>query len=119
MTRIGKESVKVNEWRFAALSEAFGASKEIKLAGLEKIYIKRFSDPAKILAKHNSSMSIIGEMPRFALEAIIFGGMILVVLYLMSQSGVFANAVPILALYAFAGYRLMLTYNKFITMLLE
>ncbi len=107
VTRIGKESVKVNEWRFAALSEAFGAAKEIKLAGLEKIYIKRFSDPAKILAKHNSSMSIIGEMPRFALEAVIFGGMILVVLYLMSQSGVFANAVPILALYAFAGYRLM------------
>ena len=107
ITRIGKESVKVNEWRFAALSEAFGAAKEIKLAGLEKIYIKRFSDPAKILSKHNASMSIIGEMPRFALEAIIFGGMILVALYLISQSGAFTNAVPILALYAFAGYRLM------------
>ena len=107
ITQIGKESVKVNEWRFAALSEAFGAAKEIKLAGLEQIYIKRFSDPAKILSKHNASMSIIGEMPRFALEAIIFGGMILVALYLMSQSGTFTNAVPILALYAFAGYRLM------------
>jgi len=46
-------------------------------------------------------------MPRFALEAIIFGGMILVALYLMSQSGMVANALPILALYAFAGYRLM------------
>ena len=46
-------------------------------------------------------------MPRFALEAITFGGMILVALYLMSKSGTFINAVPILALYAFAGYRLL------------
>ena len=51
-------------------------------------------------------MSIIGEMPRFALEAIIFGGMILVVIYLMSQSGACKRS-SILALYAFVGYRLM------------
>ena len=35
ITRIGKESIKVNEWRFAALSEAFGAAKEVKVAGGE------------------------------------------------------------------------------------
>ena len=107
VTRIGEESIKVNETKFTALSEAFGAAKEIKLGGLEQIYIKRFSDPAKTLAKDTASVSIIGEMPRFALEAITFGGMILVALYLMSKSGTFINAVPILALYAFAGYRLL------------
>ena len=112
VTRIGKENVKVNEWRFTALSEAFGAAKEIKLGSLEQIYIKRFSDPAKILAKHSSSLSVIGEIPRFALEAVIFGGMILVALYLMSQSGIFSDALPILALYAFAGYRLMPALQK-------
>ena len=107
ITRIGKESIKVNEWRFAALSEAFGAAKEIKVGGLEQIYIKRFSEPAKTLARDVANVSVIGQMPRFALEAIIFGGMILVILYLMSKGGTFTNAVPIIALYAFAGYRLM------------
>tara|TARA_B100000029_G_C17604392_1_gene966922 strand:+ start:3491 stop:5284 length:1794 start_codon:yes stop_codon:yes gene_type:complete len=107
VTRIGEKSIKVNEEKFTSLNEAFGAAKEIKLGGLEEIYIKRFSDPAKILAKDTASVSIIGEMPRFALEAITFGGMILVTLYLMSKSGAFINTVPILALYAFAGYRLM------------
>ena len=33
--------------------------------------------------------------------------MLLVVLYLMARSGSFAGALPIIALYAFAGYRLM------------
>ena len=107
VTRIGEKSIKVNEEKFTSLNEAFGAAKEIKLGGLEEIYIKRFSDPAKILAKDTASVSIIGEMPRFALEAITFGGMILVTLYLMSKSGAFIDTVPILALYAFAGYRLM------------
>jgi ATP-binding cassette, subfamily B, bacterial PglK len=107
ITHIGKESIKFNERRFAALNEAFGAAKEIKLGGLEQTYIKRFSDPAKILARDTANLSIIGQMPRYALEAIVFGGMILVTLYLMSQNGNFADAAPILALYAFAGYRLL------------
>ena len=107
VNRIGKESVEVNEARFITLNEAFSAAKEIKLGGLEKIYIERFSYPSKILAKNTALLGIVGQIPRFALEAIVFGGMILVTLYLMSQSGNFTNAAPILALYAFAGYRLM------------
>ena len=60
-----------------------------------------------MLAKHNASAKILGDLPRFAVEAIAFGGMIIVVLYLMSQEGNFANIVPIVVLYAFAGYRLL------------
>ena len=37
----------------------------------------------------------------------LFGGMLLIVLYLISQSKNFTDAVPIIALYVFAGYRLM------------
>ena len=107
INKIGKESVKVNELRFISLNEAFGAAKEIKLGNLEKIYVDRFSVSAKTLAKNTTLLSITGQMPRFILEATTFGGMILVALYLMSQSGNFSNAAPILALYAFAGYRLM------------
>ena len=52
-------------------------------------------------------MTVISQLPRFALEIITFGGMLLVLLYLMSKSGTFISALPIIALYAFAGYRLM------------
>jgi ABC-type bacteriocin/lantibiotic exporter with double-glycine peptidase domain len=107
VNRIGKESVKVNATRYIALNEAFSAAKEIKLGGLEKIYIERFSEPSKSLAKYTAFLAIIGQIPRFALEAITFGGMILVTLYLTSKAGNFISTAPILALYAFAGYRLM------------
>ena len=52
-------------------------------------------------------VGIISQSPRFALEAISFGGMLLVVLYLMAKSSTFVNVVPVIALYAFAGYRLI------------
>ena len=107
LTRIGAERVKANQGRFTAVSEAFGASKEVKVGGLERAYIKRFSDPARTFARHQATASVIGQLPSFALQAVAFGGMLLVVLYLMAQSGSFASALPIIALYAFAGYRLM------------
>jgi ATP-binding cassette, subfamily B, bacterial PglK len=55
---------------------------------------------------------VIAQLPRYALEAIAFGGMLLVILYLMAKSGSFASALPIIALYAFAGYRLMPTLQQ-------
>jgi ABC-type bacteriocin/lantibiotic exporter with double-glycine peptidase domain len=105
--RLGEARIKANQERFAVLSEAFGAAKEVKVGGLEQAYIQRFSEPAEIYSKGQATASVIGQLPRFALEAIAFGGMLLVMLYLMAKSGTFTKALPIVSLYAFAGYRIM------------
>lgn len=107
LNRMGTERVTANQARFTVVSEAFGASKEVKVGGLEQTYTNRFSDPARTYARNQTKAIMISQLPRYALEAIAFGGMLLVVLYLMAQSGSFASALPIIALYAFAGYRLM------------
>jgi ATP-binding cassette, subfamily B, bacterial PglK len=107
LKRLGQARIDANQERFTAVSEAFGAVKEVKVGGLEHAYIQRFDAPANIYAQSEASARVIAQVPRFALEAIAFGGMLLLVLYLMSKSGTFASALPIIALYAFAGYRLM------------
>jgi ATP-binding cassette, subfamily B, bacterial PglK len=107
LKRLGQARIKANQARYTAVSEAFGAAKEVKVGGLEQAYIQRFSKPAEIYAKGQATAQIIAQLPRFALEAVAFGGMLLVMLYLMTKSGSFAVALPIIALYAFAGYRLM------------
>ena len=104
---LGKERTEKNQLRFLAINEAFGAIKEIKVGGLEKNYIKRFSDSAAVFASNNSYALSIEQVPRYILEAIAFGGIMLVILYLMSQTGSFNNALPVISLYVFAGYRLM------------
>ena len=107
LNRLGKESLKNNQLRFTAVSEAFGAAKEVKVAGLEQNYIERFSNPAQIFARHQATVSVLAQIPRYFLEIIAFGGVMLMMLYLIKKTGSFNNSIPIISLYVFAGYRLM------------
>lgn len=107
LKQIGKDRTENNQKRFLAINEAFSAIKEIKVGGLEKNYIERFSDSAQVFARSNSYALSIEQIPRYILEAIAFGGIMLLLIYLMSQTGSLDAALPIISLYVFAGYRLM------------
>jgi len=104
---LGGLRISANQERYTAISEAFGASKEIKVGGLENVYVHRFATPAEKYAKSQAAMQLIAQLPRYILEAIAFGGLLIVILYLMAESGSFTNAFPIVVLYAYVGYRLM------------
>ncbi len=107
LNRIGKERLNSNKMRFTTVSEAFGASKEVKIGGLEELYINRFSTFAKNFAQSQASSQVISQLPRFILEAVAFGGIMLIILFMMLRTGEFNNSLPIISLYVFAGYRLM------------
>ena len=107
LDRIGKERLKSNQSRYIAVSEAFGASKEVKVGGLEQTFINQFSNSAKTFAQTQASVSVLGQLPRFFLEAIIFGGMLIIILSTIGKSESFISILPIISLYAFAGYRLL------------
>lgn len=107
LSRIGEQNLKNNELRFIAISDAFGALKEVKVGGLEQYYIKQFSDPARSLAQKKATATISKQLPHFILEAMAFGGILIIILYMMAQTNSFNDALPIISLYAFAGYRLM------------
>lgn len=107
LNRIGKIRLENNELRFKTITEAFGAAKEIKVSGIEKNYTKSFSNYAKSYAIAHASSLIIAQLPRFLLEIVAFGGVLLMILYLIGQEGSFSNAIPIISLYVFAGYRLL------------
>jgi len=107
LEKIGAERLKYNKDRFIMTSEAFGGIKLVKLNSLEKFFISRFSKPAENYTKHQGSAQIISTLPRYLIEAISFGGIILLVLSLMSKTGDFSKTLSIISVYVFAGYRLM------------
>lgn len=108
LSDLGAQSIIANKNRFTFLDEAFGSIKELKLRGLEKFYVNRFSIPAKKFASSHSLAIIIAELPKYLIEGVAFGGLIILVLTLMSfRSSTFIEIIPLLSLYAFAGYRLM------------
>ncbi|MDA8560124.1 ABC transporter ATP-binding protein/permease, partial [Candidatus Pelagibacter bacterium] len=105
--KLGKQRLKVEGLNFLALIEAFGAIKEVKAGGLEKTFVDRFSSPSYILAKTNFLINFITQLPRLAIESLVFGGIILIVLYLMEDKGSLAASLPTLSIFAFVAYRLI------------
>ncbi len=109
LARLGQERVAANLRRFQILTEAFGGIKEVKIAGLEDAFIDRFDGPSQRFARTQVTALVVGQLPRYALEILAFGGLLLVVLYLMRTADGLHGALPIIALYAFAAAILILT----------
>jgi ATP-binding cassette, subfamily B, bacterial PglK len=106
LSRFGNQRLIANEQRYKLLSEAFGAAKEVKVGGLENIYINRYSKVAQIYATSLSISSIIEFLPRFFIEAIAFGGLILYTLLIFENSN-FQTHIPIISFYAYVGFKLL------------
>lgn len=110
---LGKQRVQADKRRFRILSEAFGGIKDIKVKGLEAGYVERFESAAHDLARLQVKGNLIAQLPKYVVEIFAFGGMILVVLYLMRRPDGLAGALPIIALYALAGQRLIPALHQF------
>lgn len=107
LRQIGKQRLENNDKRFKAVNEAFGAIKEVKASSLENECIDRFSLPAFLYANNLAATQIISYLPRYFIEMISFGGLLIISLYLINHSQKFSDIIPTLSLFAFAGYRLI------------
>lgn len=103
----GNERARSNKERFFALSNTIGAIKEIKLQNLEETFLGRFSESSLRLIKKTIWVQAISVLPRYIIEVIAFGGMIILILVLISKNLGISNFIPLIALYCFAGYRLL------------
>lgn len=105
---IGKDRVRANRERFQIAQEALCGIKDIKVLGLEEGYLRSFSKPAAWFAKRQASNQIISALPQFLLQGIAFGGILAILLVLLvAKKGDLSAVLPLIALYAFAGARLL------------
>jgi ABC-type multidrug transport system fused ATPase/permease subunit len=108
MQRIGEIRLEANRERFHSIQESMGGVKELKVIGLEDVYLTRFQRAAYRMARVQTTADIMSNAPRYVLEGIAFGGMIVLVLVLLIQRGADINAmVPTLGVIAAAGLRLI------------
>jgi ATP-binding cassette, subfamily B, bacterial PglK len=107
LDKIGVGQIRGNRGKFKAVSEAIAGIKEIKILGKEISFIKEFSLHAESHAKLNAQAGVIARSPRYVLESVAFGGIIVAtILKLNNESGI-DSMMPLLSIYAFAGYRLL------------
>ena len=117
LTRLGEIIVTANKERFMAAGEALGGIKDIKLLGHEKAYLSRFRSPSERFAAGHATHQTLNQVPFLLIEAIAIGGIILIsIVMLMNSGGIHSGAMgqilPTLGLYAFAAYRLKPAVNN-------
>jgi ATP-binding cassette subfamily C protein len=103
----GEKRVDENTKRYQFVNEAFGGIKEVKVRGKEEPLIEQYNGPSKRYSRYQARFRIIRQIPRYVLEALAFGGIILIAVYLIAVQDGIQKIIPMLGLYAFAGYRLM------------
>lgn len=112
LSRTGLERFKMNRERFHIAAEAFSGVKEVKLRGLEATYASQFALPSLRFAQLQAANQTLAQVPRYGLEVIAFGGILLVILYLLTVRQKLEDLLPLIALYVFAGYRLLPTFQE-------
>jgi len=113
--RLGRKQVAANHARYFVASEVFAGVKDVKLKGLEEISVDRFALPSAEFGQGQAISLTLSQTPRFFLEVIAFGGVLLMVLYFLLERGGITQALPIISLYAFAGYRLLPAMQEIFT----
>ena len=107
LNKIGVRRAEANRLRFKIASEALSGIKEIKVLGRAPYFLKNFAVHSYRLSRSHALKSVISKVPKYAFEVIAFGGILLMVLYFIAKNQDVGRSIPLLSLYAFAGYRLM------------
>jgi ABC-type multidrug transport system fused ATPase/permease subunit len=107
LTRIGCEAVVAGSERVKIANEAFGGIKELKILGHEKSFVRRYDTPSRALAERLAASQAWGKVPKYLLEMVAFGGVLLITLVLLGKQQALSQILPVIAVYAFAGYRLL------------
>jgi ATP-binding cassette, subfamily B, bacterial PglK len=107
LNEIGSKSTKAVLERYKVANEAISSVKELKLHAKEKEFISKFRKVSMKDASYSINADIIGIMPRYLLESLIFSGVILATIFLIYSGKTGVEIIPMLAVYTFAAYRVL------------
>jgi len=103
----GTARLSANENRFRFATEALGGIKTAKVMGVEQYFIDNYAAHSFAFAQHQIFANIAGELPRYILEGLAFGGIIVFLVVNLATGGSINDLLPLIGLFAFAAYRIM------------
>ncbi|OQW30493.1 MAG: hypothetical protein A4E19_09265 [Nitrospira sp. SG-bin1] len=109
---LGRSSREANAERVRLSTEILNGIKELKILGQDEAYQQRFAKCSALYAKNQWTSATLSAVPRYVIESIAFGSVILLVIYLLATHQDFKDALPLMALYAFTGYRLLPAFQQ-------
>jgi len=87
--------------------QLLGGIKPIKVHRAEEHFLGRFGKHSAIVAKMSARVPTFANGPRYLVEPLAFGGLVLIVMVLAAKGRSFSDVLPNLGVMALAGYRLL------------
>jgi len=112
LARLGREHQGSEERLLQTLQQSLGAIKELKIAGREDFFHRRFSEVAEGLAHLQRRHSTYNEVQRLVVETVFVVALLLVVMILTLGGRAGQDVVSLLGLYGYAGFRLVPSANR-------
>ncbi|MGE6795702.1 ABC transporter ATP-binding protein [Psychrobacter okhotskensis] len=108
ITLYGEHVSNTSTDRFRLMNEGFGGIKDILLYNRSHDLVDQFQQSGKLLAHAQGVNTALGSAPRYLMELLAFGAMIILVLVLLTtRDGNLSQVLPVLAVYALAGFKLL------------
>tara|TARA_R110001606_G_C15403445_1_gene653637 strand:+ start:1634 stop:3442 length:1809 start_codon:yes stop_codon:yes gene_type:complete len=112
----GKRITQAQRWRFKLMGEGFGGIKDALLLGRQNVFTQRFSAASTDLADAQGTTQAMSQVPRYAMELVAFGSVIFLILYLLAaHHGDLGTILPVLSVYALAGFKLLPAFQQVYT----
>ena len=113
LIRNGKTISTTSRVGFKLMNEGFGGIKDTLLLGRQADFNRRFEITNRKFARAKGVTSALSQVPRYGMELLAFGAVILLVLYLLTAyEGNLGNILPILSMYALAGFKLLPAFQQ-------
>lgn len=109
----GKWISEVSTRRYKLMAEGFGGIKDLLLLGRQQEFIQRFDLSSQKLALSQATNQSLAQAPRYFMELVAYSSVVLLVLYLQkSYEGNLQYILPVLAVYALAGFKLLPAFQN-------
>ncbi len=114
LLKVGALRVLNDGKRIQATQEILGGIRTIKLTQNLDIFLNKFKDPNYIFAKSGRIQAFLQLLPRIWFELILVSTLVLIALFVISNGGESSQIIPIFALYAGAGFRVLPSISRIV-----
>lgn len=105
-----------NQLRYKLISELFGGIKDVLLLNKQEDFYANFESTGKSFSHSRGQNQTLVNAPRYIVELVAFGSVIFLVLFLIGSSSTgLQDILPMLSVYAMAGYKLMPAFQQVYT----
>lgn len=109
--RLGEGLQAANAGTFITAQHFFGGIKPILVHGTADHFIRAFAHHSAAQARLVSWLPLFSNSPRYFIEPIAFGGLVIVILLYLLQGRPFDDILPNLTVIAFAAYRMLPSFQ--------